>query len=735
MRKFKFLLLLFVVFITCVSCNKKSSDIVVDFSSHPATGYSDISIDEYLVSHGLFSEDIEEILDSDIYRENFSWNDNLFYHWYNTQSMLCVLTYDGDNLVSKIECSIKPTNNIICVTQNSNGDYIVLSGDSLFTIVDGEIYQYVGVITNSFIDLITYDNSIVVVEQNEITVYDENLNLQNELVSDERIGGCCIWDSNLVFVTEKENNTLGISELDYDDYSLKEIVNIKCNSNENNSVFFDDAFSVGLYPCDKDNVYVFTRNAIIQVDLKAKSGTVVVNTKDFGCGYSLGSDLVCMDDDSLCIFSKVINSTNGTYDERIVKYTISDILLEKREIVAGMFVDYSYFFQEYNRQHMDSYISLVFPEEKCDNIQEYIDLINDEYDVDIWVLNNDYLNKMKQSNMLFDLEKLNIGTKDLYGNIFDLSKEEEERYYIFPEYKLWYYVSTENQFSVVSSQSKGLFFNQSQESFPYVLYGIIDKDIRDNNVLSEEAISEYLEICSRYSTDYLDESEFAEEILSGNVQFSSQIVSSFEQQFIYSQLLCDGLTYCAPMGYDSAVAICDTYIAVNSSTTNISDCEEIINYCLSEEVQKNVSFIPINKVAVKEKGEEYFESLDFEQMLSSLQTYKPLSNNERELFNNNVQKFIEEINSTSCFYDVEMLNELLDKYGFGVEFNEKNIDICYEDLDEMLSTIDSCVVYDRLLIEIVQEETYIFLKEHKNIAETTTIICDRVNIYLSETES
>ena len=56
-----------------------------------------------MVSHGLFSEDIEEILDSDIYRENFSWNDNLFYHWYNTQSMLCVLTYDGDNLVSKIE--------------------------------------------------------------------------------------------------------------------------------------------------------------------------------------------------------------------------------------------------------------------------------------------------------------------------------------------------------------------------------------------------------------------------------------------------------------------------------------------------------------------------------------------------------------------------------------------------------------------------------------------------------
>ena len=225
----------------------------------------------------------------------------------------------------------------------------------------------------------------------------------------------------------------------------------------------------------------------------------------------------------------------------------------------------------------------------------------------------------------------------------------------------------------------------------------------------------------------------------------NETVNSFKEKCKYNIKICT--FHKAALGFiDSKLDIADEYILdtiIRSVLVNlpiklkkrISDCEEIINYCLSEEVQKNVSFIPINKVAVKEKGEEYFESLDFEQMLSSLQTYKPLSNNERELFNNNVQKFIEEINSTSCFYDVEMLNELLDKYGFGVEFNEKNIDICYEDLDEMLSTIDSCVVYDRLLIEIVQEETYIFLKEHKNIAETTTIICDRVNIYLSETES
>lgn len=656
---------------------------------------------------------------------------------------LCVNVIDsrGSEIISiKTEYSLDLVFEGFAITDDMK--LIALASDSagrgmIANLNQGMTTEFYGLDSQYSEDIKSFDMGYCVISENDVVAFNKEGKSTNSYFSESTILGVSVKGKKLYLVENKPGsgaledqnsavayyNQLLLKELELPSMKLKRETMLNCFFNSFSQ--FDHYWDVELFAEDDSKLLLSTQDGIFEVDMVEGKATAIVNTYDYGTYYP---PEIVSDKDYLKV-RMFYSDIDGNDKEAVSEIHPSD--KPKKKISVSILGELSYesFFQYVNRNTKEYYICLDKTINGRFEQKDYIDIITNR-SYDLIVFDDDLKDALQQEEYLLNLNNLGIDKTCLTDGLSDLME-----YCVFSEYSVEAYLynsaiwsqGTIDKKSYLDSDVKELFADQTVKTIVEEYYGIIQREIDNKGSLSQETVVDMLDICRKYNKDYYETESMTSEILKGSMVFNNVDIGSIEELYSYFCYYPYCLGVCAPWGYDSLPATPPCYIGICSSSANVTDCVEILNLLLSEEVQKNMN-IPVNKNALIYRIDSFVETIDKEKASKIVSDYALYSDSEWAVIEEEINETVGEMmNGTHEVDDTRKsapnIKPLCDKESL-VEFRKLSSSLFSRNV----------VIYksDKTVINILMEETNTYLCQQGDINESAKIISNRVNTYISE---
>lgn len=729
------------IFLFVPGCSKSKS-IAVNAKAHPDCDVNFTDFDSYYsaqrndaISH-IGSDSITEL-----HTDDRGYDISAYYGL----GKLCVNVIDsqGKELISvKTEYNLDLVFDGFAITDNLN--MIALASDSsgrgmIANLNQGMTTAFYGVNSQYSVDDIkSFDMGYCIISENDVVAINKEGKITNSYFSDSTILGVSVKGKKLYLVESKPGNgvledqssavaycQLLLKELDLPSMKLKRETVLNCSFNSYPQ--FEHYWDVKLFAEDNSQVLLSTQDGIFEVDMAEGKATTIVNTYDYGTLYP--PEIVS--DKGFLKVRMFFSDIDGNEKEVVSEIRPSDT--PKKEISVNILGELSYesFFQYANRNTKEYYIRIDKTINGRFEQKDYIDIIaNHSYD--LIVFDDDLKDTLQEGNYLLNLNNLGIDKTGLNDGLSDLME-----YCVFPEYSMEAYLYNSeiwsqgaiDKKSYLDSDAKEIFADQTAKTIVEEYYGIIQREIDTKGSLSQETVLDMLDMCRKYNKDYYETESMTSEIMKGSMVFNRVDIRSIEELYSYFCYYPHCLGLCVPWGYDYLPITSPCYIGICSSSKNVTDCVEILNLLLSEDVQKNMR-IPVNKNALIYRIDNFVETIDKEKASKIIFDYALYSDSEWAVIEEEINETIAEItNGTHHVVDdnrksASNIKPLCDRDSM-VEFRKFSA----------LLFSRNVAIYksDKTIINILIEETNTYLGRKGDINETAKIICNRINTHVSET--
>lgn len=571
----------------------------------------------------------------------------------------------------------------------------------------------------TYTDIMSTSNGFIISGSQALKVFDSELQLRSYYCSEGEILGVTVFEKS-IFVVEKTADSVCIRKLDKNGCKVRSEWNLPVEQ-FSKFHYYD---SVALYAKDESVIYVSTTDAIFQLDLSKRTSKTIVNVGDYGLENS--PFIIYADETMIKALVYYYDVIRGKYVDCIAFFEPGTLEQNKTVITAAMLADNNYgeYFQYINRNNADFYICIDQFTEL--NAVDYAELLsNDSFDL-----------------LLFDGNNAkNLVDGDFLLNLSVYSSNSKNVYYDYYEYDIHAYFYNSDLWNK-GFDLKGLsgdelapelFANQTQKMLAKEYANVICNNYHNSGEISQDIISDYIDLCLHYSSSYFEEQPIHNEIKNGSfIYLNSEIhsIAEFYSVFCYF----DGSVGIAnPWGYDATVLIPKCYIGIASESENKDDCLKILEVFRSEEIQNSFE-LPVNSDCLAKKLDDFIADLDEETAGNVLTSYPLYSDGELQQVSGDIDAIIHAMEDGSHNEDMDSqktklpvgLRPLTDKKSLN-KFGEFVFDCVRNGVERSTE--------DQELIEILVEEADSYISNGRCDADSDRakeVLFSRVYMYAEQ---